>query len=99
MVTTAPAPINAYSPILFPHTIVAFAPILTPFRTIVLEYSPLLFMALLGLITLVKTIEGPKKTSSSQVTPVYIDTLFWILTFCPKMTSGDITQFCPILQF
>ena len=30
----------------------------------------------LGLITLVKTILGPRKTSSSQITPVYMDTLF-----------------------
>jgi hypothetical protein len=30
-VTTAPAPINAYFPILFPHTMVALAPIDAPF--------------------------------------------------------------------
>ena len=50
--------------------------ILAPFFTIVLRNSSFLFTALLGLITFVKTIEGPKKTSSSQMTPVYIDTLF-----------------------
>ena len=33
-------------------------------------------MADRGLMTLVKTIDGPRKTSSSQVTPVYIETLF-----------------------
>ena len=36
-VTTAPEPIIEYSPIIIPHIIVAFAPILTDFRTIVLE--------------------------------------------------------------
>src|SRR5690606_15935999 len=33
-------------------------------------YCPRRLIALRGLITLVKTIDGPRKTSSSQVTPV-----------------------------
>src|SRR5665647_3465520 len=38
-VTTAPAPTKQYSPSVFPHTIVAFAPIEAPLRTSVSRYS------------------------------------------------------------
>jgi 23S rRNA pseudouridine2605 synthase len=72
LVTTEPAPTKANSPMSCPQTIVAFAPIVAPFLTIVLAYSFFLLIALLGFITFVNTIDGPKKTSSSQVTPVYI---------------------------
>ena len=67
--TTAPAAINEYSPKLFPHIIVAFAPIDAPFLTIVFLYSSLRIISDLGLLTLVKTHDGPQKTSSSSVTP------------------------------
>ena len=70
LVTTAPAPIKAYSPISWPHTIVAFAPIEAPLPTWVRAYSLFLFTAERGLITFVKTQEGPKNTSLPQVTPV-----------------------------
>ena len=69
LVTIAPAPINANSPISIPHKMVAFAPIVAPFFTSVFLNSFFLITALRGLITLVKTIEGPRKTSSSQTTP------------------------------
>jgi hypothetical protein len=89
-VTTEPALINAYYSISFPQTIVAFAPIEAPFFTVVLAYSAFRFMALLGFITFVKTIDGPKNTSSSyqkafSVTPLkggkktYSDSNFLIL--------------------
>src|SRR5579885_2293201 len=77
---------------------VALAPIVAPFRTVVLAYCPLRLMALRGLTTFVNTIDGPRKTSSSQVTPLYIDTLFCTFTLLPRTTPGDTTTFCPMLQ-
>ena len=59
-----------------PQTIVELAPIEAPSPTCVFEYWPLLFTADRGLITLVNTIDGPRNTSESQVTPEYIETLF-----------------------
>src|SRR4030065_534241 len=56
-------------------------------------------MWLRGLITLVKTMLGPQKTSSSRMTPVYKDTLFWILTLSPTTTSEPIKTFWPTLHF
>src|SRR5215472_8432114 len=81
-----------------PQTIVAFAPIVAPALTRVRLYSFFLTMALLGFTTLVNTIEGPQKTSSSSSTPVYTETLFWILTLLPIRQPGDTTTFCPRLQ-
>ena len=78
---------------LFPQTIVAFAPIVAPFFTTVFWYSFFRLMALLGLMTFVKTMEGPKKTSSSQITPVYMETLFCTFTFFPRITSDETTTF------
>ena len=40
----------------------------------------LLEIKLLGFITFVNTHDGPRNTSSSQITPVYTETLFWIFT-------------------
>src|SRR5207245_4524052 len=68
-VTTAPAPMNAYSPSVTPHTIVALAPMDAPRRTSVRRYSCLRDTWLRGLSTLVKTHEGPQNTSSSNSTP------------------------------
>src|SRR5690606_4397997 len=82
-----------------PQTIVAFAPMVAPCFTSVCKYSPLRLTELRGLITLVNTIDGPRNTSSSHLTPVYIETLFCTLTFFPSTTCGEITTFCPILQF
>jgi hypothetical protein len=42
--------------------------------------------------------EGPQKTSSSSTTPVYTETLFWILTLSPTVHCGEITTFWPMLQ-
>ena len=70
LVTTVPAPIKAYLPMVFPQIIVALAPMLAPFLTKVVLSSPIRGIALLGFIRLVKTIDGPQKTSSSKVTPL-----------------------------
>src|ERR1700687_1242007 len=75
-VTTAPAPTNAYSPTVVPHTMVEFAPSEAPRFTNVRWYSDLRFTWLRGVNTFVKTIEGPQNTSSSNSTPVYNETLF-----------------------
>lgn len=98
-VTTEPAPIRAYSPISTPQMIVAFAPIVAPFLTTVFLNSAFLFRKLLGLITLVKTIEGPRKTSSSIVTPSYKETLFCIFTLLPTTTFRSTKTFWPRLLF
>ena len=68
-VTTAPAAIKQYLPKLLPHIIVALAPIDAPFLTIVLRYSSFLAISDRGLLTFVKTQEGPQKTSFSNSTP------------------------------
>src|SRR5215475_14208789 len=70
LVTTAPAPTNAYSPIVTPQTIVEFAPKDAPRRTSVRWYSDFRLTWLRGVITFVKTMDGPQKTSSSSSTPV-----------------------------
>lgn len=57
-------------------TIVALAPMLAPFLIRVFLYSFLRLTALRGFITFVSTTPGPRKTSSSQVTPSYRLTLF-----------------------
>jgi hypothetical protein len=36
---------------------------------------------------LVKTMEGPQKTPSSSVTPLYTETLFWILQFFANLET------------
>src|SRR6185436_8779953 len=77
---------------------VVFAPMLAPRLTSVVLYSSLRETWLRGLTTLVNTIDGPQNTSSSRITPVYNDTLFWILTLLPTTTSGETTTFWPMLQ-
>src|SRR5207302_5373381 len=96
--TTAPAATKAYSPIVVPHTIVQLAPMLAPRFTRVRRYSFLRTIWLRGLMTLVNTMEGPQKTSSSNSTPVYSETLFWILTLFPMRTLFDTRTFWPRLQ-
>src|SRR5689334_553956 len=98
LVTTAPAPTKQYSPSVVPQTIVAFAPIDEPRRTSVLRYSFLRDTWLRGFITLVNTIDGPQKTSSSRMTPSYNETLFWILQLSPMRTPFITTTFWPRLQ-
>src|SRR2546422_428761 len=68
-VTTAPAPMNAYSPSVTPHRMVALAPIELPRFTRVDRYSRLRDTWLRGFSTLVNTQDGPQNTSSSRVTP------------------------------
>src|SRR5687768_11325326 len=62
LVTTLPAPMKLYSPSVTPHTIVAFAPIVAPRRTRVRLYSSFRGTWLRGLMTFVKTIDGPQNT-------------------------------------
>ena len=47
----------------------AFAPIEAPFLTVVFKNWSFLLTSLLGVKIFVKTHEGPKKTSSSTITP------------------------------
>ena len=68
-VTTAPAPMNEYSPSVEPQTMVAFAPIDAPRRTSVARYSFFRDTWLRGFMTFVNTIDGPQNTSSSSTTP------------------------------
>src|ERR1700741_2442327 len=49
-------------------------------------------------MTLVKTMEGPQKTSSSSSTPVYNETLFWIFTLLPTETPELTSTFWPRIQ-
>jgi hypothetical protein len=65
-----------YLPIVCPHTMVLLAPNVAPFRTNVDWYSCFRETWLRGFTTLVNTIDGPQKTSSSSTTPVYTETLF-----------------------
>src|SRR5215469_6907958 len=90
---------NAYRPMVVPQTIVAFAPIDAPRRTTVFSYRWCRRICERGLVTLVNTHDGPQNTSSSRISPVYRETLFWILTLFPTTTSAAIETFCPILQF
>ena len=69
MVTTAPAPIKEYWPMVIPQSMVALAPIVAFSRTKVGRISFFRGIELLGLITFVKTQEGPQKTLFSRVTP------------------------------
>src|SRR3972149_11376415 len=77
------APITAYLPMVVPHTIVEFAPMVAPLLTRVGRNSCFLSIKALGLYTLVNTIDGPQNTSSSRVTPLYMETLFWTLHLSP----------------
>lgn len=94
-VTTLPAPTRAYSPIVTPHTTVTLAPIDAPRHRRVGRYSFFRLMKARGFMTLVNTADGPTKTSSSRVTPSYIETLFWILHPLPIRAVGKTTTFCP----
>src|SRR2546423_8765893 len=89
---------KAYSSRVTPQTIVALAPMLVPRFTSVCLYSLLRETWLRGLMTLVNTIDGPQKTSSSRITPSYTETLFWILTLFPILTPFMTTTFCPSEQ-
>ena len=64
--TTEPAPINAYRPTVTPQTMVAFAPIVHPRFNWVVSYSECRFTCERGLVTFVRTHEGPRNTSSSM---------------------------------
>jgi len=77
---------------------VALAPIVAPFFTRVCLNSFLFETALRGLIILVNTHEGPRKTSSSQITPSYSETLFCTFTWLPNTTVDAIKTFWPMLQ-
>ena len=68
LVTTAPAPTNAFSPILRPGNIVAFAPIIAPFSTIVFGNAAG-YCFERGFLSFVKATHGPIKTLSYNVMP------------------------------
>ena len=59
--------------------------IVAPFPTSVFRYWFFRTMALLGLFTFVNTMEGPRNTSSSQITPVKWTRYFEPLHFCPGL--------------
>mgnify|MGYP000707354264 FL=1 len=54
--------------------------------------------ALLGFVTFVKTIDGPRNTSSSQITPVYMDTLFCTFTLAPDDKNGYLLMVTALKQ-
>ena len=68
-VTTDPAPIKACLPIVIPQRIVELAPMVAPLRISVGLISVLRGILDRGLMTFVKTQDGPQNTSSSRVTP------------------------------
>ena len=68
LVTTLPAPTNAYSPIVCPATIVELAPIDAPFLIKVFKNKSGYILER-GTLSLVKVTLGPMKTLSSKVTP------------------------------
>src|SRR5437763_13726825 len=97
-VTTAPAPMNAYSPSVTPHTIVALAPMDEPRFTRVGRYSCLPGTSLRGFTTFVNTQDRPQNTPSSSVTPAWIDTLSSISTLSPMRLPALTTAYRPTQQ-
>src|SRR4051794_9358165 len=81
-----------------PQTIVAFAPMLAPRHTRVVAYCPRRTICERGLVTLVKTHDGPQKTSSSSSTPSYSETLFCTFTLLPILTPDATSTFWPKMQ-
>ena len=90
-VTTAPAAIRAFSPIVTPGSIVAFAPMLAPFFIKTGSSLKILFFDF-GYLSLQNAAFGPMKTSSSIVMPSYNETPFLIVTLSPILTSFSIKQ-------
>src|SRR5437763_13752723 len=84
---------NAYSPSVTPHRIVALAPMEPPRLTRVGRYSCLRDTWLRGFSTLVHAHDGPQDTSSSRVTPSWIDTLTWIFPLWPDRVPGITPTF------
>ena len=96
-VTTDPAAIIAFSPIVIPQSIVELAPIDAPFFTVVgITFQPGLTAR--GFLSFVKHTCGPMKTSSSIVTPLGIKTKGSIAHLSPIVTSFCISTNAPILQ-
>src|SRR5664279_3367158 len=90
-VTTAPAPTNAYSPIVVRQTTTTPAPKVAPRDTVVVSSSaPCFLMNARGEKSLVKITPGPRKTSSSIVTPSKLMTWFLTVTRSP-MTAPPST--------
>ena len=67
--TTAPAAIKEWLPILWPQMTVALAPMVAPRLIRVVLNSALREINARGLTTLVKTQLGPQNTSSSRTSP------------------------------
>src|SRR5438105_1652142 len=98
-VTTAPAPTNAYSPMVTPQTMVALAPMVAPRRTIVSPNSSRFFLnPTRGRSTLVKTALGPTNTSSSRRTPSQMRTAFLMVTRLPITAPVSTKAWSPTLQ-
>ncbi|MOA29697.1 hypothetical protein D3C78_1507290 [compost metagenome] len=96
-VTTDPAPIIAYLPIVFPAIIVALAPMEDhSSRIVVKNVSGYCFD--LGLRSLVNVTFGPINTLSLTVTPSHIYTPDFTVTLFPITTSFSINVWSLILQ-
>ena len=82
-----------YAGQIIPGNIVVFAPIDAPSFTNVFIYTPFLEYSALGVLSLQNTIDGPRNTLSSQVIPLYIETLFCTLQLLPNLAPSAIKQF------
>src|SRR5438067_7174925 len=78
-----------------PQTMVAFAPIDAP-RPTTVGITSQSVAAARGYRSFVNTAPGPTNTSSSIVTPLYTDTLFWILQPEPIRTPASMNTFLPM---
>ncbi|MOA24210.1 hypothetical protein D3C78_1448830 [compost metagenome] len=96
-VTTEPAPIIAYLPMVFPATIVAFAPIDDHSSKAVFKNTSG-YCFDLGLKSLVNVTLGPINTLSLTLTPSQMYTPDFTVTLFPKTTSFSIKVWSLILQ-
>src|SRR5688572_4455536 len=97
LVTTAPAPTIARSPISMPDSSVALAPTDAPARTVV-RLNVAGYCLLRGNRSLVNVALGPMKTSSSSVTPSHNWTPLLMVTRSPTTTSFSMNTWSQILQ-
>src|SRR3712207_1516834 len=93
-VTTEPAATIAARPSTVPHTMVALAPIEAPSWTAV-GVTVHSATEARGRRSLVNTALGPTKTSDPSTTPVYTETLFWILQRSPMTAPASTKTFLP----
>lgn len=98
LVTTLPAAMNAFSPMVIPGRITLPAPMVAPLHTLVFSNVQSLFFDL-GNISLVKVTFEPIITLSSSVMPSQTCTPHLMVTLFPISTSFSIRQCEQILQF